>query len=226
MSRGELSRRLAQPLSSRVRDVWQTSSTHRPTYNPPTIRRALTHGARMKVPFAHASAALLVLLLPLLSSAQSGYRYGNVYSDSPCPSGGRVVDVAPPVSVQGAQTDSVYLCKSSSGGRFWSSAHCRQNGAFVERIESVPADLPWAQRVELTNQQTEAGRCRAAGVMAQRGASTPGVTARGQGPNCASYNEQIRHIDELARRPSSPQWQGHLAAQRKAVPDAQFRAGC
>ncbi|WP_157008409.1 hypothetical protein [Xenophilus azovorans] len=172
--------------------------------------------------------ALVALLLVAASSsmqAQQVYRCGNQYSSEPCGKG-RVVDVSPPVrNLDAAGAAQVYLCVSNSGGRFWSSNHCRERGALIERIESVPAGLPWDQQVQIADQQTRQGYAVQRQVMSQRGASTPGATG-GDPSRCAHFNEQVAYYDRMARQPHSGVSQSWIAERRKEVRDAQFRARC
>lgn len=56
----------------------------------------------------------------------------------------------------------LYLCKAYNGSTFWSSAHCNQHNALIDRLESV-ADVPFPQQVE----QAQGARNRASAVVAQ-----------------------------------------------------------
>jgi hypothetical protein len=172
--------------------------------------------------------ALIALLVTVASShvqAQQVYRCGNQYSSDPCGKG-RLVDVSPPVrNLDAAGAAQVYLCVSNSGGRFWSSNHCRERGALVERIESVPAGLPWDQQVQIADQQTRQGYAVQREVMAQRGASTPGTTG-GDPSRCTYFNQQVEYYDRLGRSPQSGATQSWIAERRKEVRDQQFRARC
>jgi len=119
----------------------------------------------------------------------------------------------------------VFLCVSNSGGRFWSAAHCRERGAQIERIESVPADLPWEQQVQIADQQTRAGYAIQRQNMAQRGGATAGSTGRDPS-RCAHFNQQVAYYDRLARQPQGIPSQAWIAERRKEVRDQQFRSGC
>lgn len=174
----------------------------------------------------------LLLLTGIAAHAQEVHRCGNQYSDQPC-GAGKKVDVSPAVrSLDSAGAAQVFSCVTHSGGRFWSSVHCREKNALVERIESVPAGLPWEQQVEIADQQTRQGYATQRQQMLVRGASTAGeITPSGGGggnarQNCAYWNEQVAYYDAMARRPQSPGAQGWIAERRKEVRDAQFRAGC
>lgn len=53
-----------------------------------------------------------------------------------------------------AQAANIYLCKAYNGAMFWSSAHCNQHNALIDRIEHVADGVPWEQQV----QQAEQGK--------------------------------------------------------------------
>lgn len=166
-----------------------------------------------------------------MANAQSVHRCGSQYSDKPC-TGGKVVDVSPAVrsldSTSGASGGQVFLCVHHGGRRFWSSTHCREQQALVERIESVPAHLPWSEQVQIAEQKTRQGYSTQRQQMQARGAASAGVTAPGNGTrqNCSHWNEQVARYDAMARQPQSPATQGWIAERRKETRDAQFRAGC
>ncbi|PLC07457.1 hypothetical protein CY658_10925 [Variovorax sp. RO1] len=173
--------------------------------------------------------ASLLLIASGMAHAQQVYRCGNQYSGEPCRSGGgRVVDVSPPVrNLDAAGASQVFLCVSNSGGRFWSPDHCRERGALVERIEPVPAGLPWEQQVDIADRQTRQGYAVQQQAAQQRGASSPGVTgASGDTSRCAHFNERVAYYDRLARQPQSGASQSWIAEQRKEARDQQFRARC
>ncbi|WP_225785109.1 hypothetical protein [Xenophilus sp. Marseille-Q4582] len=173
--------------------------------------------------------AALLLLTSAAGQAQEVHRCGNRYSDTPC-GAGQLVDVSPAVrNLDSAGTAQVFLCVSHGGGRFWSSMHCRQRNALVERIESVPAGLPWEQQVEIADQQTRQGYATQRRQMQVRGAGTAGEIGAGNPgtrQNCARWSEQVAQYDAMARQPNSAAMQGWIAERRKQARDAQFRAGC
>lgn len=174
-------------------------------------------------------ALAMLLAVPLHASAQQVHRCGNRYSDEPC-GAGKVVDVSPAVrNLDSAGTAQVFLCVGHSGGRFWSSTHCREKRALVERIEPVPANLPWNQQVEIADQQTRQAYATQRQRSDNRG--NPGVghtssAATATRESCAYWNAQVAHYDAMARQPHGPAMQGWIAERRKEARDAQFRARC
>lgn len=47
-----------------------------------------------------------------------------------------------------AQAGTVYLCRAYNGASFWSSAHCSQHNALIDRMEQVADGLSWDQQVQ------------------------------------------------------------------------------
>ena len=59
--------------------------------------------------------------------------------------------VEPPVvaAVPRSPTTTIYLCKNYAGGLFWSDTICHQQRATIDRMTSVPSDLPFAEQVAI-----------------------------------------------------------------------------
>lgn len=137
-----------------------------------------------------------------------------------------------------AQAASLYLCKAYNGGTFWSSAHCRQHNALIDRIESVPDDLPFEQQVQLAEQSRAAAarlyEAPAAGhtttttttttttVSGQVISSTAGTRA----DECKALEAQITQYEAMARQPQSGSAQDWIAAQKRKARDRQFQLRC
>lgn len=51
-----------------------------------------------------------------------------------------------------ARADQLYRCRSYGGGLFWSQTHCRQHGALIDRIQSVPSGLSPDRQVQVAEQ--------------------------------------------------------------------------
>ena len=167
------------------------------------------------------------LLLATAAQAQT-YRCGNSYSDAPC-KGGRLVDTIPPVTnnstADAADSKTIYLCQGGGGCRFWSSQHCREHGAYIDRMENVPAHLPWETQVEMAKGQ----RDKAANLQ-QPAPVQPGYQQQSPAPNkqltCQSLESRIKQLDSMARAGGTAQQLDWIAARRKEARDEQFRLRC
>ncbi len=87
------------------------------------------------------------------------------YSDADCTSGEatRVLISQPdlratqaPAAASRDALTTIYLCKAYNGGTFWSSTHCNQHRALIDRMVSVPGTLPFNQQVALAENEANA----------------------------------------------------------------------
>lgn len=119
----------------------------------------------------------------------------------------------------------IYLCKDYNGGLFWSSAHCHQHRALIDRMESVPGNLPWDQKVQLAEQsyRRAAALSRPPPVVEHR---TVTVQNTGNTTVCAALDQHIAYLDAVARQPQSAQTQDRIAAEKAEARSQQFRLRC
>ncbi len=136
-----------------------------------------------------------------------------------------------------AQAASIYLCKTHGGATFWSSAHCRQHGALIDRIESVPDGLPFDQQVALAEQsRAAAARLYQAPATSPGGTSTQTTTTtttttttvngQGKAQECKALEAHITQLDAQARQPQTAQTQDWLRSQKQKARDRQFQLRC
>lgn len=185
------------------------------------------------------------------AGAQTVYRCGNSYSNTPCKSDSKPQVPAmgsarkPPVqdgpinpdqlSVLHASTQAppgqttIYLCKSQSGGLFWSGPHCASHQALLERMESVPASLPWAQQVQLAQTQwEEAQRLTLPEVPRQAHRTEKARTAASRAPSvqreetttskqCMQLHAKLEQLDQRARNGLSSSDADQVRTQRQAL---------
>ena len=104
-----------------------------------------------------------------------------------------------------ASSATIYLCEGYSGGKFWSSVHCREKQALIDRMETVPDGLPFDQQVDMASQQRD---------KAQRLYQIPSVQVSPPGTQsaqpsyrttCDAYSARISQLDAMARQPQSAQ---------------------
>jgi hypothetical protein len=128
------------------------------------------------------------------------------------------VNAAPP-----ATAGTIYLCKAYSGGTFWAQSHCSQHQALIDSMVPVPAGMPFAQQVELAQQQ----RAELARTLYATPAPTPVATpAASNKAECQALDRQVEELDALARQPQSAQVQDRIRGDRKAARDRQFAIRC
>jgi hypothetical protein len=122
-----------------------------------------------------------------------------------------------------AASGTIYLCKAYNGGTFWAQAHCNQHQALIDSIVSVPAGLPFEQKVELAQRQRQA-TAQLVDPPPQVGSAAPAV-AGNQG-ECAALDARVAELDVMARAPHTAQMQDWLRGERKKARDRQFALRC
>ena len=153
-----------------------------------------------------------------------------VYSDGGCGVGvaqRSSADTQTPVNAipsmpETSSSHTLYRCKPYSGGAFWSTRHCNQRNALVDRMVTVPRNLTLNQKIVLAERGL-----KQEGISAQR----PPVAQRSSSPGdkqseCTLLDEKIRGIDARTRQPLSASEQDWWKARRQEARDRQFRLRC
>jgi hypothetical protein len=130
-----------------------------------------------------------------------------------------ILVVAPLVSPQAA---TLYHCKNYSGGTFWSNAPCSTQNALIDRLVTVPDNMPFEQQVEIGNKV----RAEAQALVQQQVQVQQQQTQQQPEINCSAIAQEIASLDALARQPQSAGTQDNIAQRRKSLRDIQFRNRC
>jgi hypothetical protein len=144
---------------------------------------------------------VLTLALWVVPGWAQVYRCGNAYSSKPC-TGGREVDTSPAVidhaDGDGRTITTLYLCEGYGGDQFWTRDHCRRRNAHIERMETVPADLPFEQQVQMAQAQ----RDRAAAKLDPLAIPAPrlpsAAVSNSRQAQCETLEARIKYLDRLA----------------------------
>lgn len=123
-----------------------------------------------------------------------------------------------------AGADTIYLCKSYSGGRFWSSAHCHKQSALIERIVSVPDGMSFEHQVQLGNQ--EAAQAAKLAAPARPPVQVYQSSAQSGQSECAAIEAEITRLDNLARQPNTGPMQDWIRGRRQTARDRQSSLRC
>ena len=135
--------------------------------------------------------------------------------------------VAPPRTMrEQIVVSTIYLCQSYGGGKFWSSSHCQQSNALIDRMETVPSNMPFEQQVALARQQRDEAAALASPPPARQRAYTSQVAQPSRQAQCDALDAEVRHWDSMARAPQSAQMQDWITGKRKIARDTQFRLRC
>lgn len=124
----------------------------------------------------------------------------------------------------GASAATLYLCKGYSGGMFWSSVTCSQKSATIDRMVTVPDDMPWDQQVQYGEQV----KANAAAIAAPppRPVVIQQQTQQDPKAECKALDTRVTWLDSMARQPQSGYTQDWITAEKKAARDRQFRMKC
>ena len=168
---------------------------------------------------------------PVRPAARRCVRNGHTtFTDSPCPDGASSQALDLPVAAAApaaSGTVTLYRCRSHNGSWFWSRAHCHRQGARIDRMTQVPADLSQVQQIRLAEQQRLELRALTH--------PAPGPKLRvAQGPSgdggrhsrCDRIARRIDGIDSLTRQALSGPDQDRLRAERQGLRDEQFSLRC
>lgn len=151
------------------------------------------------------------------------------YTDGDCPAQARVegVNLMPNsgwTDSSGAGRTTIQRCKTRDNRYFWSAAPCRQRQAQVDRYATVSAALSFQQQVHEAEQQR-----RSVGPSNSLVAPLSPSIATGHGDKawqCKVLDDEIAHLDTLARQ-ALPAWeQDRIREKRKAARDQQFALRC
>jgi hypothetical protein len=169
--------------------------------------------------------------LPERPAARRCVRDGHTtFTDGTCPDGASTQALALPVAPSAADapgTVTLYRCRSHDGGFFWTRTHCHRQGARIDRMTRVPAELSQVQQIRLAEQQR----------LEARALTQPPVTPRvrvAQSPSahadpsrrCEHIARRIEVIDSLTRQALSGPDQDRLRVERQGLRDEQFDLRC
>ena len=150
-----------------------------------------------------------------------------LYTDDHCPPGAEASTVAHASAPSRPSTITLYLCKATDGGLFWTRQHCHQRSALVDRTVTVPADrsfdeqVAWARarRAELAVPVTS----NPAPVFQEQRDTR---AAWNKASRCKYLNERVAVLDSEARQPLSALRQDRIRVEKKEARDEQFRLRC
>ena len=125
-----------------------------------------------------------------------------------------------------ANAGTIYLCKAYNGATFWSSEHCQMHQALIDRIVSVPANLPFDQQVNLAEQERAQREALSKPSSSQTVATTPQNVTNNKQAECASISATVAQLDSMARQPQSGQTQDSINVERRKLRDRQFALRC
>lgn len=120
----------------------------------------------------------------------------------------------------------IYLCKGYGGGMFWSSAICSTQRATIDRIVTVPANMPWDQQVQLAEgrrQEVQQLYAQPRSVPLDAGNASPGSARPAE---CQALEMRIQQLDSMARQPQSGYTQDWIRNERQQTRSRQAALRC
>ena len=131
----------------------------------------------------------------------------------------------PPPEVHCATSGgTLYHCRNADRSTFWANTPCSAHGATIDRMTSVPADLPFGEQVRIAEERRRALTPPPMHVSeAPAAAPEPAID---HGRRCAALEDRVRELDAMAREPHSAPMQDWIRSQRKLARDTQFRLRC
>ncbi len=135
---------------------------------------------------------------------------------------------------QAEQPGQIYRCRAYGGGQFWSEVHCQQQGALVERIESVPAGMSFERQVKVAEQG--AGRGSKGVVAGNPGRSEQAAIEREarararaqarQQARCAKWQAELERQQGFSRQKLTARRQEFIRARQQALRQQREQSGC
>ncbi|AOW11523.1 hypothetical protein LPB72_22535 [Hydrogenophaga crassostreae] len=123
-------------------------------------------------------------------------------------------------------TATIYRCKGFSGTVFWSSTHCNQKDALIDRVVTVPRGLSLQQQIRVAERSVPRTAPPVAAPSTRRAAQPAASAVSRREVECTTLDESIRQIDARARQPISAPEQDRLRERRRAARDRQFALRC
>lgn len=180
---------------------------------------------------AGAGAMAATETLPERPAARRCVRDGHTtFTDGTCPDGASTEALALPVAPSAADapgTVTLYRCRSHDGGFFWTRTHCHRQGARIDRMTRVPAELSQVQQIRLAEQQRLEARALTQPPVAPRVRTAQSPSAHADpSRRCERIAQRIEHIDSLTRQALSGPDQDRLRVERQGLRDEQFDLRC
>lgn len=137
-------------------------------------------------------------------------------------------------AVQAEPPGQIYRCRAYGGGQFWSSVHCQQHGALIERIESVPAGMNFERQVKVAEQG--AGRGAKAVVAGDSRRSEQAILEREarvrareqarQQARCAKWQAELERQQSFSRQQLTARRQDFIRNKQQVLRQQREQAGC
>ena len=147
-----------------------------------------------------------------------------------------LISIALTASATGSHAATIYFCKGYTGGTFWSDTTCSKQQATIDRMMTVPDNMPFDQQVRLGEEAREAARRLVEPQPSTQGVTTTTTTVIRNGTTvtggmdktteCQALSAHITSLDAISRQPQSGQRQDWISAEKSRMRDRQFQLRC
>jgi hypothetical protein len=147
-----------------------------------------------------------------------------------------LVPIAFILSATGSHAATIYFCKGYTGGTFWSDTTCSKQQATIDRMMTVPDNMPFDQQVRLGEEAREAVRRLVEPQSGAQGVTTTtrtvirnGTTVAGgmdKTTECQALSAHITSLEAMSRQPQSGQRQDWITSEKRKARDRQFQLRC
>jgi hypothetical protein len=147
-----------------------------------------------------------------------------------------LISIALTVSATGSHAATIYFCKGYTGGTFWSDTTCSKQQATIDRMMTVPDNMPFDQQVRLGEEAREAARRLVEPQPNTQGVTTTTTTVIRNGTTvaggmdktteCQALSAHITSLEAMSRQPQSGQLQDWITTEKRKARDRQFQLRC
>lgn len=140
------------------------------------------------------------------------------------------------ISATAIHAATLYFCKGYTGGTFWSDTTCSKQQATIDRMMTVPDNMPFDQQVRLGEEAREAARRLVEPQSGAQGVTTTtttvirnsstGTGAMDKTTECQALSAHITALDAMSRQPQSGQRQDWISTEKRKARDRQFQLRC
>lgn len=142
------------------------------------------------------------------------------------------------ISATAIHAATIYFCKGYTGGTFWSNTTCSKQQATIDRMMTVPDNMPFDQQVRLGEEAREAARrlVDPQPIRGTQGVTTTTTTVIRNGTTvaggmdktseCQALSAQITSLEAMSRQPQSGQRQDWITSEKRKARDRQFQLRC
>ncbi|WP_291519807.1 hypothetical protein [Acidovorax sp.] len=109
---------------------------------------------------------------------------------------------------------------------FWTTEHCHQANAWVERTETVPKNMSWEGQLAMAKAQRDAAAAMfqpSPQTYAQQDTPQPMFSNK---QTCAALDQRVKDLDSMGRAGSRHYDLNWIRSERKIARDEQFRLRC